>query len=55
MIIGIFIEALLSILLGIWSIYRKKGILAFFFIFMGIVLALVGWVAVYFYPHIMPF
>lgn len=55
MIIGMYIYALISFLLGIYSIYKKKGILAFFFIFMGIILGVTGWVAIYYYPHIMPF
>lgn len=55
MIITLFILGLVSILLGIWSGFRKKGILAFFFIFMGIVLAIVGWIVVYLYPDTLPF
>jgi hypothetical protein len=55
MIITLFILGLISIFIGIWSGFRKKAILAFFFIFMGIVLAVVGFVAVYLYPHTLPF
>jgi len=55
MIIGMFIYAFVSFALGIYSIIKKKAILAFFFIFMGIILGVIGWVAVYYYPHIMPF
>jgi len=55
MIITLFILGLISIFIGIWSAFRKKAILAFFFIFMGIVLALVGWIVVYLYPSTLPF
>lgn len=55
MIITLFILGLISVIIGIWSIFKKKGILAFFFIFMGIILATVGWVVVYLYPHTLPF
>jgi len=55
MIITLFILGLISVILGIWSAFRKKAILAFFFIFMGIVLAVVGWVVVYLYPQTLPF
>lgn len=55
MIIGMFIYAAISIVMGVYSIYKKKGILAFFFLFMGIAFAAVGGLAVYMYPHIWPF
>jgi len=55
MIIGMFIYAAISIIMGIYSIYKKKGILAFFFLFMGIAFAVIGGLAVYMYPHIWPF
>jgi uncharacterized membrane protein HdeD (DUF308 family) len=54
MIITLFILGLISVILGVWSGFKKKAILAFFFIFMGIVLVLVGWVVVYLYPHTLP-
>jgi len=55
MIVGMFIYAAISIIMGFYSIYKKKGILAFFFIFMGIAFSAVGAMAIYVYPHIWPF
>jgi len=55
MIITLFILGIISVLIAIYSLIKKKGILAFFFIFMGIVLAGVGWVVVYLYPNTLPF
>lgn len=55
MIITLFILGLIAVLLGIWSMFRKKAILAFFFIFMGVILSLVGCLVVYLYPHTLPF
>jgi len=55
MILTLFFLAIFFIIFGIISLYRKKYLIAVMFILLGILSFTVGAVAVYLYPHIMPF
>ena len=55
MIIGLFIYSLIFIVTGMVFIFKKKNLLGGMFILLAIMLAVVGLVAIYLYPHIWPF
>ena len=55
MIIQLFVFALAFIGFGIFSLIKKKKIIGYMFILLGLMLFATGAIAVYFYPHIMPF
>ena len=55
MIIGMFIYSLISIAIGLVFVFKKKKLLGGMFILLAIMLAVVGLVAIYLYPHIWPF
>lgn len=55
MIIQLFIFALIFIGIGIIFFIRKKKLLGGMFVLLGILLTVVGAVAVTLYPHIWPF
>jgi hypothetical protein len=55
MILTLFVLALFFFVFGIISLVKKKKIIGWFFIALGIVSTVVGAVAVYLYPHILPF
>jgi len=55
MIIQLFIFALFFIVFGIISLIRKKKLIGFFFILLGILTFVIGAVVVYLYPHTLPF
>jgi hypothetical protein len=55
MIISLFVLALFFIVFGLISLAKKKKIIAWFFLALGVMSTVVGLVAVYLYPHILPF
>jgi hypothetical protein len=55
MIIGMFVYALIFIIIGILFLVKKKKLVAGMFILMAILLSVVGAVAISLYPHIWPF
>jgi len=55
MIIQLFVFALFFIVFGIISLIRKKKLIGFFFILLGIMTFVIGAVVVYLYPHTLPF
>jgi hypothetical protein len=55
MIVQLFVFAVFFLGFGIFSLIRKRKFLGFTFALLGIMLLIVGGVAVYLYPHIWPF
>jgi len=55
MIIQLFIFGLIFFILALITFIKKKKILGWLFILLGVFSVVIGAVAVYLYPHIWPF
>ena len=55
MILQLFIFALFFIGFGTFSVFRKKRLIGFTFILLGLMLFAIALVAIYFYPDKSPF
>ena len=55
MIIQLFIFALFFIIFGVFSIFRKRKFLGYFFILLGLLTFAIGAIVVTLYPHTLPF
>lgn len=55
MIIQLFIFTILFLGFGVFSMFRKKKIVGWLFILLGIVALVIGVVVVSLYPHTLPF
>ena len=54
MILTLFILGFAATFFGIFNFIKRKNILAFFFVFMGLILLLIGYFVVHFYPQTLP-
>ena len=55
MIVMLFIYALIFIAIGLLFIFKKKQLVGWMFMLLAVMLAMVGIVAIYLYPHLLPF
>ena len=55
MILQLFGFALVFLIFGIISVARKKKLLGWAFILLGILTGIIGWVVIYLYPQTLPF
>lgn len=55
MILQLFIFALFFIVFGVISVFRKKKLLGYLFILLGVLTFALGTFVVYLYPHTLPF
>jgi hypothetical protein len=55
MIIQLFVFGFLFLGFGIFALIKKKKFIGWMFILMGLMVNAVGIIAVYLYPHLLPF
>jgi uncharacterized membrane protein HdeD (DUF308 family) len=55
MILQLFIFAIFFLTFGIYNFTRRKKILGWFFVLLGVFALVIGWIVVRLYPHTMPF
>jgi uncharacterized BrkB/YihY/UPF0761 family membrane protein len=55
MILQLFVFAFLFAAFGIYSFVRRKRVLGWFFVLLGSLTAIIGWIVVTLYPQTLPF